>query len=514
MKCKLLTSFLFAVAVMALGSTAVATTWYVNGVSGSNNNNCLSPTTACKTIEYAISLAASGDLIKVAAATYTENLTIAFSLTIAGSGAPRPIIDGGATNTVVTISSASAQVVLANVTIRNGNPGGIDNIGTLTVNYSAVTGNTGNKSCFGGGIANSGTLAINNSTISGNRVQQLGLCRGFGGGIANSGTLTIYHSHISGNVGQTANVVVGTAGGGIYNRGMLTINNGTISGNMASGPSQGGGIFNGGTLTINNSTISGNTGIGGTNGYHSQGGGIYNSVSATLKINNSTVSGNKVLYQGQGGGIFNGGTLIINNATISANGGANGSLFGGNLYGTARMQNSIIANSLSGGNCHGTVASKGYNLSSDGTCNLTNTGDLNNTDPMLGPLQSNGGPTQTMALPSGSPAIDAGNPNGCTDSGGHLLTTDQRGQPRPDKEDSVGCDMGAYESQNVASGPFLTGYCVTWGGYPPGCHKAVDLTHCPPGRPAAGVSSNSCGKYSAWSICQVPGFEGGKCLVQ
>jgi hypothetical protein len=90
----------------------------------------------------------------------------------------------------------------------------------------------------------------------------------------------------------------------------------------------------------------------------------------------------------------------------------------------------------------------GYNLSSDNTCNLTGPGDLNNANPELGPLQNNGGTTQTMALPSGSPAIDAGNPSGCTDGKGHLLTTDQRGMPRPDKEDTGGCDMGAYESQS------------------------------------------------------------------
>ncbi len=52
-----------------------------------------------------------------------------------------------------------------------------------------------------------------------------------------------------------------------------------------------------------------------------------------------------------------------------------------------------------------------------------------------------------MALPSGSPAVDAGNPNGCTDNLGHLLKTDQRGQPRPDTEDTGGCDIGAYERQ-------------------------------------------------------------------
>jgi len=52
-----------------------------------------------------------------------------------------------------------------------------------------------------------------------------------------------------------------------------------------------------------------------------------------------------------------------------------------------------------------------------------------------------------MALLSGSPAIGAGNPAGCTDGQGSLLKTDQRGLPRPNKEDTGGCDMGAYESQ-------------------------------------------------------------------
>ena len=56
---------------------------------------------------------------------------------------------------------------------------------------------------------------------------------------------------------------------------------------------------------------------------------------------------------------------------------------------------------------------------------------------------NNGGPTKTMSLPSGSPAVDAGNPSGCTDGNGHLLKTDQRGKPRPDREDERGCDMGA-----------------------------------------------------------------------
>jgi hypothetical protein len=144
-------------------------------------------------------------------------------------------------------------------------------------------------------------------------------------------------------------------------------------------------------------------------------------------------------------------TLKISNSTISGNGATYGGGDIGNAY-VLTIQNSIVANSSSGGNCYGTITSHGYNLSSDDTCNLSNTGDLNNTDPQLGSLQYNGGPTQTMALPSGSPAVDAGNPSGCTDNLGHLLKTDQRGAPRPDTEDTAegksGCDMGAYELQS------------------------------------------------------------------
>jgi len=341
---------------LVLASTAAlaSNTWYVDGVHGKNKNDCKSSQTACKTIGHAISLASSGDSIKVAAATYTENLTIGFSLNVIGSGAVTTIIDGGGNGTVFTVSNASAHVALSNVTVRNG------------------------RAAAGGGINNSGTLSINNSTVSGN-VSFFG----GGGGIQNSGTLTISNSTLSGN---TAHIF----GGGIRNQGNLTISNSTLAQNSAS-PLQGhggigGGILNAGTLTISNSSLSGNSGI-------------------------------------LAGGI-------------------------GNDSGTATLQNSIVANSTSGGNCSGTMTSNGYNLSSDGTCNFKSTGDLNNTDPKLGPLQDNGGPTQTMALLPGSPAIDAGNAGGCTNGRGHLLKTDQRGMPRPDREDKGGCDMGAYEEQS------------------------------------------------------------------
>jgi len=146
----------------------------------------------------------------------------------------------------------------------------------------------------------------------------------------------------------------------------------------------------------------------------------------------------------QGGGIFNTGTAMISNSTLSGN----SAYPGGSISGSVTIQNSIVANSPSGGNCSGTVISNGYNLSSDNTCNFNGPGDLNNTDPKLGSLGYYGGSTPTILLLSGSPAIDAGNPSGCTDQQGHLLTTDQRGMPRPDPGDTGGCDMGAYESQN------------------------------------------------------------------
>jgi hypothetical protein len=259
-----------------------------------------------------------------------------------------------------------------------------------------------------------------------------------GGGIYNTGALTISNSTISGNIvkGQ----VVGS-GGGILNLGTLTVNNSTISGNGASGGSAGfgGGISNGGPLTINDSTISGNF----AKGMGSSGGGILNL--GTLTVNNSTISGNGARC---GSGIYNAyhvKTLTISNSTISRNGDAGlcGVIYNG---GTSILQNTLVANK-GVRNCGGTITSNGYNLSSDDSCNFNGTGDLNNTDPKLGQLGNYGGPTQTILLLSGSPAIDAGNPSGCTDGNGHLLKTDQRGKPRPDREDTGGCDMGAYERQ-------------------------------------------------------------------
>jgi hypothetical protein len=404
-----LTSVLFTI----LSPTAFASARYVSAVTGSNNNNCLSVTTACKTIGHAISLAASGDTIVVAAATYIENLTIGKNLTVVGASANTTVVDGAASNTVVKVSGG-VHVTLSRLTIRNGqaNPGaGINNSGTLTVSNSAVTGNWAPIPC----------------------IHSFLFCEIFGGK---------------------------ASGGGIYNTGVLTISNSTISGNHAGGycnascSAFGGGIYNAGTLVvIKNSTITGN-GVSkrcsstSTFCEPGEGGAIYTSGN-TVRLNNSTVNGNSAYYcaavcAGLGGAIFNAsGNLALNNTTVSGN--PNGGLLN---TGTATLQNSILANN-SVSNCgDNAIISVGYNLSSDKTCNFNGPGDMNNLNPLLGGLANNGGPTQTMALLEGSPAIDAGNPSGCTDGSGHLLMTDQRGQPRPDKEDIGGCDIGAYEKQS------------------------------------------------------------------
>ena len=79
------------VALTMLSSPALAGTWYVNGVSGDDGNNCKTKATACATIGHAISLAASGDTIQIAAATYQENLSIPFNLTLNGAKAATTI---------------------------------------------------------------------------------------------------------------------------------------------------------------------------------------------------------------------------------------------------------------------------------------------------------------------------------------------------------------------------------------------------------------------------------------
>jgi hypothetical protein len=336
-------------------------------------------------------------------------------LTINGNGAT---INGGTDIRVFTITG-NVSVTINNLTMTGGGcnsacprqydfGGGIYNTGTLTISNSTLSSNSAtnggggiynasgtvtltnstlssNSATYGSGIYNaSGTMTISNSTLSGNSAFD------GGGGIYNaSGTVTISNSTLSGN---SAN----GGGGGIYNDGTLTLSNSTLSSNSARTGIGGGIRNNGGTLTINNSTLSGNSASYG-------GGGIYNS-SGTVSISNSTLSGNSV-RSGGGGGIANEGTVVLSNSTLSGNSATNGGSIG-NWGGTATLKNTLLDKGASGANCYGTFASNGaaYNLANDGSCGagVTQVASLG-----LGTLGANDGPTQTIPLLTGSPAINA-----------------------------------------------------------------------------------------------------------
>jgi len=222
----------------------------------------------------------------------------------------------------------------------------------------------------------------------------------------------------------------GGFGGGILNGAgaTLTITDSTLSGNTAG---FGGGTYNTGTLTIVNSTVSGNTA--------SEGAGTYNAT--TLTITNSTFSGNAATA---GGASFNNGTLEIANSTLSDN---SADIGGGVVnLGTFQIGNTILNRGASGENIYnnggGTVTSLGYNISSDdGGGFLTGPGDQINTDPLIGPLQNNGGPTFTHELLSGSPAINAGDPSFTPPP-----FFDQRG-PGFDRVVNGRIDIGSFEVQ-------------------------------------------------------------------
>ncbi len=182
-----------------------------------------------------------------------------------------------------------------------------------------------------------------------------------------------------------------------------------------------------------------------------------------LTVTNSTVSGN---HAGDGGGLYSVDAMTVTNSTIADN---SATRSGGGIVGAISIADTIVAgNRVSSGgsnpDCAGTPRSLGYNLLGTGAgCSAfvdNVNGDLVGTagspvDARLGPLQDNGGPTLTHALLPGSPAIDAGNPDGCRDDKGNLLTTDQRGAPRPDAA-GAWCDIGAYEYDTAAATPIAT----------------------------------------------------------
>jgi len=259
-------------------------------------------------------------------------------------------------------------------------------------------------------------------------------------------------------------------GAGISNTGAnLTLDRVQVSANRATGtsaaPARGGGVYNAASLTLSHSTVWGNTATAGASPF-AYGGGLYND-GGTLVLTDSTIAGNSA----SGGGAFGGGiaaagptgSAALSSVTLSSNSAAGGQ--GGNLWvsgAAATLRDTIVAagTAATGSeNCAATLggrlASAGYNLEDRAQCGLTGAGDQSHTDPRLGPLQDNGGSTETQALPASSPAVDQGNPGACSDASGAAVTDDQRGQPRLSP-----CDIGAFEGSyppSFAGPPTLSG---------------------------------------------------------
>lgn len=306
------------------------------------------------------------------------------------------------------------------------NGGGISvgtSSGTLTVTNSTFSSNSATSN--GGSILNSGKMIVTNSSFSD------GYAAGGGGEIFNvqSPSVTITNSKFT---GSPAGI---NSGGAIYNNSHSTT---TITNSLFSAKSSGygGAIYNNNSkMTIVSSTFSNNSAT-------VLGGGITNSTNAEMDIANSTFSGNSSLNSG--GAIHNAlsSTITIRNSTFSGNTAPN---FGGSIYNnssTLNYVNTIIANTIAGGDCYnfsGTISINVNNLVEDGSCSPAMSGD-----PNLGPLADNGGPTETFALLSGSPAIDAGNDVICSASPVDGL--DQRGKHRPQ---GAQCDIGAYENPSI-----------------------------------------------------------------
>jgi hypothetical protein len=224
-------------------------------------------------------------------------------------------------------------------------------------------------------------------------------------------------------------------GGGLFlaTGSTLTLRNVTIDNNKAE---SGGGIFNnGGTLILDRVTISHNSTTSPTAG---EGGGL-NNASGSATLTNVTIVQNTAALDG--GGIFSGiGSLTATNATIAGN--ITAAASGGGLSGDATLTNTILAGNTAAGGAHsdclGNVTSTNNLVQTSADCTgLTPPADKVDVDPLLGPLQNNGGGTETRALGATSPAIDAGTGTGCP-------PIDQRGRPR-----GGSCDIGAVEFSSV-----------------------------------------------------------------
>jgi hypothetical protein len=408
----------------------------------------------------------------------------------------------GSGNVVITGSTFSGNAALG------GNGGNFNNGAGSNAMGGSVYFESGTLSITLSKIENSNATGGN----GGNQDQNGQTNGGFGGTVQGGGlwvgaaTATVDQTTFenanatggnSGTGGNGANPGGNADGGGIYSVGTLTVTNSTFHANAATGGdggdafgstclgghnagdgggARGGAIFaDGGSLIVNTATFASNSAIGGDGGDGGQtngglncgmhgagglahGGAIANNNAATVNVKHGTLSLNnaeagdtgvnqggankpaRLVAEGTGGGIRVGpGAVTLENTIIADNDASNGA---GDVTGAPTP----------GPNVDGAVTSNGHNLLGVATeaTGFTGTGDITGANPLLAAIADNGGPTQTMALTPGSPAIDAGVASGSSfDQRGKARTYDDPGVANAATSD--GTDIGAFELQPECS---------------------------------------------------------------
>lgn len=339
-------------------------------------------------------------------------LDAAGNLTVDGNGSHRvfSVLEGvAATLDGFTVSGGSGSLYVGSIT----------NLGTLSVVRTRVSGNAGT------GIQNFGILTLTDSDVSNNGddgVQSLNPNVGLPNERVALATVTNCNLSENGH-------------DGFASQGEARLTGVTVSDNGVSG------IRNEGNASLTNCTVSGNIGsrpFPGTDDVE-VGSGVDNLSPGEMVVTNTTVSGNGAI------GLFNGGDAKVTLVSCTV---AEHSVVDIGNNGDATLVNTVVVGGCDP-NAPSTIASGGHNVESPGqTCGLNTDGtdvdDVSAEELKLGPLQDNGGPTETHALGQGSVAIDVIPEADCLDAGGEPLTTDQRGEPRPG---GPMCDVGAFEVQ-------------------------------------------------------------------
>lgn len=397
-------------------------------------------------IGFSVNCPAAGPIKLDSGSGGSGQISVSANLSIDGSGAQ--VVISGENTTGIFAVSPGVSLGINDLTLEKGsyvyggaisnNQGMVNVTNSTFLSNAAPQGQGGAIECYGA------RLSVSESTFTNN-------VAGSGGAIyTDGGTADMTGSTLSGNSASVRGGAIESTGGG------WTFTNSTLSGNSAP---YGGAIDQyAGTVNLTGSNLSGNSAS-------TSGGAIYAN-GGTVNVTNSTLSGNSASLNG--GAINNFQTLNVADSTLSANSAQAGGAVDNNDRGAVSLFNTILAGST-GGTCvnsvNSTINDGGNNLefvtgTTVSTCNLTSSSDVVGKDPLLGPLQDNGGPTSTQALGAGSPAADAGNGGICAQStitAGSITfpgpaNLDQRGMSRYATTRGA-CDIGAYDGyyeRNVA----------------------------------------------------------------